>query len=135
MAKTLHVQYSMRRGRCLKWTEAMNIKPLECKRKAIDVVKSNDLPRRSTGRMKSYMALMKELWDKREFAKDLNLSSQNLKDQVARIEKSLGNVWATIREEVNADNNESLFDAVYLERNEGQDLAQEELYEINNNSL
>ena len=81
------------------------------------------------------MAVMKELWDESEFANDLNLSSQNLRDQAARIEKSLGNVRATIREEVNADNGESLFDAVYLERNEGQDLEQEELYEINNNSV
>ena len=85
--------------------------------------------------MKGYMAVMKELWDKHEFANDLNLSSQNLRDQVARIEKLLSNVWATIREEVNADNYESLFDAVYLERNEGQGLTREELYKINNNSL
>lgn len=70
----------------------MNIKLLECKRKAIDLVQSNDPPRSWTGRMKGYMAIMKELWDKHEFANDLNLSSQNLRDQVARIEKSLGNV-------------------------------------------
>ena len=42
------------------------------------------------------------------------------------MKKSFGNVGATIREEVNADNGESLFDAVYLERNEGQDLEQQE---------
>ena len=56
------------------------------------MVQSNDPPRSWTGRMKGYMAVMKELWDKHEFANDLNLSSQNLRDQVARIEKSLGNV-------------------------------------------
>ena len=104
----------------------MNIKLLECKRKAIELVQSNVPPRNSTGRMKGYMAVMKELWDESEFANDLNLSSQNLRDQAARIEKSFGNVRATIREEVNADNGESLFDAVYLERNEGQDLEQQE---------
>ena len=84
------------------------------------MVQSNDPPRSSTGRIKGYMAVMKELWDESKFANDLNLSSQNLRDQAARIEKSLGNVRATIREEVNADNNESLFDAVYLEYNDGQ---------------
>ena len=135
MAETSKAQTSTRRGRRLKWTEAMNIKLLECKRKAIELVQSNVPPRNSTGRMKGYMAVMKELWDESEFANDLNLSSQNLRDQAARIEKSIGNIRATIREEVNADNGERLFDAVYLERNEGQDLEQEELYEINNNSV
>ena len=119
MAETSQAQTSMRRGRRLKWTEAMNIKLLECKRKAIELVQSNVPPRNSTGRMKGYMSVMKELWDESEFANDLNLSSQNLGDQAARIEKSFGNVRATIREEVKADNGESLFDAVYLERNEG----------------
>lgn len=108
---------------------------LECKRKAIELVQSSDPPRNSTGRMKGYMAVMKELWDESGFANRLNLSSQNLGDQAARIEKSLGNVRATIKEEVNADNGESLFKAVNLERNEGQELEQEELYEINNNSV
>ena len=84
MAETLQAQYSTRRGRRLKWTEAMNIKLLECKTKAIDLVQSNDPPRSSTGRMKGYMAVMKELWDESEFANDLNLSSQNLRDQAAR---------------------------------------------------
>ena len=65
----------------------MNIKLLECKRKAIELVQSNVPPRNSTGRMKGYMAVMKELWDESEFANDLNLSSQNLRDQAARIEK------------------------------------------------
>ena len=50
----------------------------------------------------------------------------NSRVKILEFEKSLGNVRATIREEVNADNDESLFDAaVYLERNEGQDLEQD----------
>ena len=109
----------------------MDIKLLQCKRKAIELVQSSYPPRNSTTRMKCYMAVMKELWGKGEFANDLNLVSQNLRDQAARIEKSLGNVRAIIREEINADN---LFHAVNLERNEGQDLEHEELYEINSHS-
>ena len=77
MAETLQAQYSTRRGRRLKWTEAMNIKLLEFKRKAIDLVQSNDPPRSSTGRIKGYMAVMKELWDESEFANDLNLESKS----------------------------------------------------------
>ena len=63
------------------------------------------------------------------------ISSQNLRDQAARIETSLGNVRVTIREGANANNGESLFDAVNIKRNEGQDLEQKEFYEINNNSV
>ena len=38
----------------------MNIKLLECKRKAIELVQSSDPPKNSTGSMKGYMAVMKE---------------------------------------------------------------------------
>ena len=47
------------------------------------------------------MATMKELWDNSEFA-DLNISTQNLRDQAARIEKSLESAGSVIREESNA---------------------------------
>ena len=46
------------------------------------------------------MAIMKQLWDNSEFA-DLNISTQNLRDQAARIEKSLGSAGSTIREDTN----------------------------------
>ena len=49
------------------------------------------------------MAILKQLWDNSEFA-DLNISTQNLRDQAARIEKSLGSAGATIREESNTAN-------------------------------
>ena len=87
MAETSQAQNSVRRGRRLKWIEAMNIKLLQCKREAIELVQSSDPPRNSNGMMKGFMAVMKELWDKGEFANDLNLSSQNLRDQAAKIEK------------------------------------------------
>ena len=134
MMETSQAQNSMHRGGHLKWSEAMNIKLLECKRKAIDLVQSSDPPRNPSGRKKGSMAVMKELWDESEFANDLNLSSQNLTDQAARIEKSLGNVRVTIRKEANANNGESLFYVVNLEHTEGQDLEQEEFYK-NKNSV
>ena len=49
------------------------------------------------------MAIMKQLWDNSEFA-DLNISTQNLRDQVARIEKTLKSAGSTIREESNTAN-------------------------------
>ena len=47
------------------------------------------------------MAIMKQLWDNSEFA-DLNISTQNLRDQAVRIEKSLESAGSIIREESNA---------------------------------
>ena len=73
MTETSQAQNFTRRGGRLKWTEAMNIKLLECKIKAIELVQSSDPPRNPTGRKNGYMAVMKELWDESEFANDLNL--------------------------------------------------------------
>ena len=52
------------------------------KREAKDFVQSKDPPRKA----------------------DLNISTQNLRDQAARIEKSLGSAGSTIREESNTAN-------------------------------
>ena len=38
----------------------MNIKLLECKKKAIELAQSSDPPRNSSGRMKGYMTVMRE---------------------------------------------------------------------------
>ena len=82
----------------LKWTEAMNTKLLECKREAEVLVPSKDPPRKADGKKQGYIAIMKQLWDNSEFA-DLNISTQNLRGQAARIKKSLGSAGSTIREE------------------------------------
>ena len=81
----------------------MNTKLLECKREAKDLVQSKVPPRKEDGKKHGYMAIMKQLWDNSEFA-ELNISTQNLRDQVARIEKLLGSAGATIREESNTAN-------------------------------
>ena len=49
---------------------------------------------------KGYVSIMKVLWEQNSFA-SLNLSHQNLRDQAARIECSMGNVGYTIQEEAN----------------------------------
>ena len=82
----------------LKWTEEMNTVLLECRRRAKDLVQSADPPRKSDGRKKGYMAIMKDLWDNSKFA-NIDITTQNLRDQAAKIVKSLGNAGKTVREE------------------------------------
>ncbi len=74
----------------LKWTEQMNIDCLDCKRKAQDLVASDNPPVNENGRRKGYIKVMKELWDTRGYAM-LGLTSQSLRDQAARLEKEMGN--------------------------------------------
>ncbi|KAK2564587.1 hypothetical protein P5673_012048 [Acropora cervicornis] len=46
----------------IQWTDKMNDDLLECKQKALDLVKSSNPPRLDSGRKKGYMAVMKDLW-------------------------------------------------------------------------
>lgn len=78
------------RGR-LEWTEEMNTAVLECKKKALILVKSDQAPVLESGKKKGYMRVMKELWDDMGY-EHMKLSSQNLRDQAARLEKSMGDV-------------------------------------------
>ena len=70
----------------LKWTEQMNIDCLDCKRKAEELITSENSPVNENGRRKGYIKVMKELWEAKEYEK-LGLTSQNLRDQAARLEK------------------------------------------------
>ena len=116
----------------LKWTEAMNTKFLECKREAKDFVQSKDPLRKADGKNQGYMAIMKQLWDNSEFA-DLNISTQNLRDQAARIGKSLGSEGSTIREESNTAN-DLLQPSVDNKETSSEDLEQNN-YEFNNDAI
>ena len=116
----------------LKWTEAINTKLFECKREAKDLVQSKDPPRKEDGKKEGYMAIMKQLWDNSEFA-DLNISTQNLRDQAARIEKSLGSAGATIREESNTAN-DSLQPKVDNQETSSENLEQDN-YKFNNDTI
>lgn len=84
----------------LKWTEKVKENLLDCKRKAKVMVASDNPPRNLNGKMKGYMQTMKELWDETDRA-GLNLTSQNLRDQAARLEETFGNVRETICEREN----------------------------------
>ena len=75
---------------------------------------------------------MKQLWDNSEFP-DLNISTQNLRDQAARIEKSLGSAGSTIREETNTAN-DLLQSNVDNQETSSEDLEKDN-YEFNNDTI
>ena len=68
---------------------------MECKQQALLLAKSENPPVKDHGRRKGYMELKKELWDQMGH-EDLEFTRQNLRDQAARREKSLGSVTSTI---------------------------------------
>lgn len=67
----------------------MNADLLICKREAVALTQSNQPLLGGNGKRKGYIRTMKELWDAKGY-ESLGLSSQNLRDQAARLEKSLG---------------------------------------------
>ena len=79
------------RTRRLKWSSGMISDLLECKKRAQELASSEEPVRNMNGRKKGYMKILKELWDDLGCA-GLNLTCQNLRDQAARMEKTMGNV-------------------------------------------
>ena len=59
------------------------------------LAKSENPPVKDNGRRKGYMELMKELLDQMGH-EDLEFTRHNLRNQAARLEKSLGSVTSTI---------------------------------------
>ena len=91
-SEMLSEERPVRRNRSrIKWTKEMNNTLLDCQSKAQALVKSENPPRLENGRKKGYMRVMKELWDEAGF-ENLALTSQNLRDQAAKLEKSIGDV-------------------------------------------
>ena len=78
---------SQARKQKLKWTEPMNQDLLECKKKAKEIVASENAPVGENGRKKGYIEVMKDIWDHDMGYGHLNLKRQNLCDQASRIEK------------------------------------------------
>ena len=74
----------------VKWTEQMNKDVLECKKKAQELVSSENPPCNENGRKRGYIDVMKELWDDMGY-KNLQLKSQNLRNQASRLEKIRNN--------------------------------------------
>lgn len=59
---------------------------LECKRKAIEMTSSENPPLGVNGKEKGYIEVLEDLWNGKGYGY-LNLKSQNLRDQVSRLEK------------------------------------------------
>ena len=66
----------------------MNADLLSCKREAVAMTRMKQPSLDGNGKKKGYIRIMKELWDAKGYG-DLGLSSQNLCDQAARLEKTL----------------------------------------------
>ena len=64
----------------VKWTEQMNKDVLECKKKAQELVFSENPPCNENGRKRGYIDVLKELCDDMG-NKNSQLKSQNLRDQ------------------------------------------------------
>ena len=71
-----------------KWTEQMNTDLLSCKREALAMTQMEQPPLERNGRRKGYIKIMRGLWDVKGYD-SFGFSSQNLRDQAARLEKSL----------------------------------------------
>lgn len=79
-----------RTSKRLKWSEQMNTDLLECKKKAQDLVSSDNSPLNRNGKKKGYIEVMHELWIDKGY-NHLGLKSQNLRDQASRLEKTIRN--------------------------------------------
>ena len=64
----------------------MNRDLLECKKKAKELVASENPPCKENGSKKGYIAVMTELWIEKGY-EHLGIKSQNLRDQASRLEK------------------------------------------------
>ena len=47
----------------VKWTEQMNRDVLDCKRRAMEMISSENPPRNENGRKRGYIEVMERLWD------------------------------------------------------------------------
>ena len=84
-----------REGSRIKSTEEMSDALLQCKSKAVKLAKGDNPPRSENGRKIGYMSLMKDMWDELGYGQ-LALSSQNLRDKAAALERTVGNVSRNI---------------------------------------
>ena len=84
-----------REGTRIKWTEEKNDAFLQCKEKAVKLTKGDNPPRNGNGRKIGYTQLMKDMWDELGYG-HLALSSQNLRDKAAALERIMGNVSGDI---------------------------------------
>ena len=77
----------------------MNNLVLQCREKALKLSNSEDPPRYENGRKIGYMRLMKDFWEELGM-EHLELTSQNLRDLAAVLDKSIGSVAGNIASRV-----------------------------------
>ena len=70
----------------IKWTEAMNVDALECKRKAIEITSSDNPLLGVNGKKNGYIEVLEELWNSKGYG-HLNLKSHNTRDMASRLKK------------------------------------------------
>ena len=88
---------------------------LDCKKKALVVTKSDKPPFKEDGRKMGYMQVRKELWEEMGY-KNLVPTSQNVRYQADRLEKTLGNVAETISRRVGIRENQTRDENLEIEK-------------------
>ena len=103
----------------MKWTDRTNSDILECKKKAKEMVSSNNPPYYGNGRKKGYVEVIRVLWEEKGYGY-LELKSKNLRDRASRLEK-------LVQDRTAENGNRSLADG-----NEGEPVSsQREVFEEN----
>lgn len=90
-----------------KWSLAMKKNLLECKTKALLVVNAEEPLRSSNGRKQGYMKIMEDLWEEKGYA-DLGFTSHHIRDQAAKLQKSVCNVRDLISVAVGSRENQNM---------------------------
>ena len=80
----------------LRGSERINSNLSECKKMALELVKSDNPPWLESGKKMGYMQVMQVQWIEKGYG-NFALTKENLRDQAARLEKSLGSVVDTVR--------------------------------------
>ena len=110
-----------------KWTEQMNADLLSCEREAVAMTLLEQPPLDGNGRRKGYIRIMNELWDAKGYG-DLGLASQNLRDQAARLEKTLEESSENLSWEAQTDENLRVLAQINVSRMHKSEETDDTLY-------
>ena len=110
-----------------KWTEQINADLLSCKREAVAMTLLEQPPLDGNGRRKGYIRIMNELWDAKGYG-DLGLASQNLRDQAARLEKTLEESSENLSWEAQTDENLRVLAQINVSRMHKSEETDDTLY-------
>ena len=115
----------------------MNKDLLMCKRKALELVTSDNPPRKDDGRKRGYIKVMKQLWEESGY-QNLGLKAQNLRDQASRLEKLQESSATTTLEEslleISSRNIQTLTGMVNCDAENNQNYDDQESHYANSSS-